>query len=539
MAISRDDSGSTFDALRSCESVNAMLNRDGVLLIPLPAPADYITPDVVTCGMGPCHQGARSWHSGSRRGTVRPARTATSATCPTRRSTSRRARAGGGRPLGRRHDDGVETQPNEPSATVRPPRRRSIRAARSTPTPSAPTSRSFRHVHAGRSSTSTRATARSLAVIEAMDTYYPSTTRTSIAASTRSASVRPLPTRLPAPGRPLHQRALGARDRLRPQRDEATNLALELGRRNIGRGDAIVLTRDGTPRELRPLAALVQEKDADLEFIPITDDGCCASTCSMCSCASSRSSSPSLTSRTRWARSTRSASRRPGSCRRALCSWTRPAVPHSPSTCRSSAPTSTSSPGQMLGRRARRALAHASCSSDPPFLGARDDREVHSGARMERGALEVRAGTPDIRRDRSAPPEYLMALAWIAPASTSASSSPTRSRCYARDPASSCTPDDPTAQRVIPFNLPRVIHTTSPRCSTAPVCCGSHHCTMRSTSGSTWRTVARPSRLLDPARHRRSCGLKEVVGSSEVSRGACVVGPVGPPRATRRASPRG
>ncbi|HEY8437811.1 MAG TPA: cysteine desulfurase [Candidatus Limnocylindrales bacterium] len=55
---------------------------------------------------------------------------------------------------------------------------------------------------------------------------------------------------------------------------EAINLvAYSWGRRNIGRGDAIVLTEMEHHANLVPWQLLVQEKDADLEFIPITDDG--------------------------------------------------------------------------------------------------------------------------------------------------------------------------------------------------------------------------------------------------------------------------
>src|SRR5689334_24253417 len=55
---------------------------------------------------------------------------------------------------------------------------------------------------------------------------------------------------------------------------EAINLvAYSWGRRNIARGDAIVLTEMEHHANLVPWQLLVQEKDADLEFIPITDDG--------------------------------------------------------------------------------------------------------------------------------------------------------------------------------------------------------------------------------------------------------------------------
>jgi cysteine desulfurase/selenocysteine lyase len=55
---------------------------------------------------------------------------------------------------------------------------------------------------------------------------------------------------------------------------ESINLvAYAWGRRNIGRGDAIVLTEMEHHANLVPWQLLAQEKDGDLEFIPITDDG--------------------------------------------------------------------------------------------------------------------------------------------------------------------------------------------------------------------------------------------------------------------------
>ena len=55
---------------------------------------------------------------------------------------------------------------------------------------------------------------------------------------------------------------------------EAINLvAYSWGRPNIGRGDAIVLTEMEHHANLVPWQLLAQEKDGDLEFIPITDDG--------------------------------------------------------------------------------------------------------------------------------------------------------------------------------------------------------------------------------------------------------------------------
>src|SRR5580765_264161 len=55
---------------------------------------------------------------------------------------------------------------------------------------------------------------------------------------------------------------------------EAINLvSYSWGRRNINRGDAIVLTEMEHHANLVPWQILVQEKDGDLEFIPISDDG--------------------------------------------------------------------------------------------------------------------------------------------------------------------------------------------------------------------------------------------------------------------------
>jgi cysteine desulfurase / selenocysteine lyase len=55
---------------------------------------------------------------------------------------------------------------------------------------------------------------------------------------------------------------------------EAVNLvAYSWGRRNLGPGDAIVLTEMEHHANLVPWQILAQEVDGDLEFIPITDDG--------------------------------------------------------------------------------------------------------------------------------------------------------------------------------------------------------------------------------------------------------------------------
>ncbi len=55
---------------------------------------------------------------------------------------------------------------------------------------------------------------------------------------------------------------------------EAINLvSYSWGRRNVGRGDQIILTEMEHHANLVPWQLLVQEVDGDLEFIPITDDG--------------------------------------------------------------------------------------------------------------------------------------------------------------------------------------------------------------------------------------------------------------------------
>jgi cysteine desulfurase/selenocysteine lyase len=55
---------------------------------------------------------------------------------------------------------------------------------------------------------------------------------------------------------------------------EAINLvAYSWARHNIGRGDSILLTEMEHHANLVPWQLVVQEKDGDLEFVPITDDG--------------------------------------------------------------------------------------------------------------------------------------------------------------------------------------------------------------------------------------------------------------------------
>ena len=101
------------------------------------------------------------------------------------------------------------------------------------------------------------------------------TTRTSTAASTRWPSVRPPPTR----ARGSRSRGcIGAQDPheiiwTRNATESINLVAYAWGRKHIARGDVIVLTEMEHHANLVPWQILAQEKDADLEFIPITDDG--------------------------------------------------------------------------------------------------------------------------------------------------------------------------------------------------------------------------------------------------------------------------
>ena len=76
-------------------------------------------------------------------------------------------------------------------------------------------------------------------------------------------------------GRDADRRPGPARDRVRPQRDrgDQPRRLLRGAGKHIARGDVIVLTEMEHHANLVPWQILAQEKDADLEFIPITDDG--------------------------------------------------------------------------------------------------------------------------------------------------------------------------------------------------------------------------------------------------------------------------
>jgi cysteine desulfurase/selenocysteine lyase len=114
-----------------------------------------------------------------------------------------------------------------------------------------------------------------LAVIEAMDTYYreynANVHRGIYEIGERATAAYEAARRSAA-------RFINAPDRhevvFTRNATEAINLvAYSWGRRNIAAGDVIVLTEMEHHANLVPWQLLVQEKDGDLEFIPITDDG--------------------------------------------------------------------------------------------------------------------------------------------------------------------------------------------------------------------------------------------------------------------------
>jgi cysteine desulfurase/selenocysteine lyase len=114
-----------------------------------------------------------------------------------------------------------------------------------------------------------------LAVIEAMDTYY----REYNANVHRGIySIGERATRAYEAARAAAARFINAPDAHEVifvrNATEAINLvAYSWGRRNIGQGDAIILTEMEHHANLVPWQLLAQEVDGDLEFIPITDDG--------------------------------------------------------------------------------------------------------------------------------------------------------------------------------------------------------------------------------------------------------------------------
>ena len=275
--LDETDSGLDIDALRIvAEGVNAMLNPDmGVLLIThYQRLLNYITPDfvhvlaagrIVTSGGKDLALRLEEEGYGP---ILREAGLETDVPDDAL-TVPQEPEAGRGRPMTtvtrpgsdtRGPDGGPVARPLDPRAPARPTSRSSTRRSTgtrwSTSTPRRP--------RRSRWSCSRRWTPTTA-----------STTRTSTAGSTRSARRRPRRTRRPARA---SARLIGAPDAheivFTRNATEAINLvAYSWGRRNIGRGDVIVLTEMEHHANLVPWQLLAQEKDADLEFIPITDDG--------------------------------------------------------------------------------------------------------------------------------------------------------------------------------------------------------------------------------------------------------------------------
>ena len=282
--LDETDSGLDIDALRIvAEGVNAMLNPDlGVLLIThYQRLLNYITPDLVHVlaqgrivksggkdlalrledeGYGPILREAGLAPGRPRRGAARPegpgpgrAPSASPWRPPASRATDRpMADRGRPQPASRRIRPARRSARDFPildQADQRPPLVY-LDSASSSP-------EAARRHRGGRRRTTA------------------STTPTSTAGSTRSARRRRRRTRRPAP---RSARFINAPDShevvFTRNATEAINLvAYSWGRRNIARGDAIVLTEMEHHANLVPWQLLVQEKDGDLEFIPITDDG--------------------------------------------------------------------------------------------------------------------------------------------------------------------------------------------------------------------------------------------------------------------------
>ena len=277
--LDETDSGLDIDALRIvAEGVNAMLNPNlGVLLIThYQRLLNYITPDRVHVlaqgrivksggkdlalrledeGYGPILREAGLAPDVPDEALLVPEGTG-----------GRRARAGGGRPLGGRkrpmaiEADAPASAAFDPHVVRRdfPILEQVINGHKLVYLDSASSSQKPRAVHrSGRHATTA------------------STTRTSTAGSTRSARRRPRST---SDARAKVARFINAPDSheivFTRNATEAINLvAYSWGRRNINRGDAIVLTEMEHHANLVPWQILVQERDGDLEFIPITDDG--------------------------------------------------------------------------------------------------------------------------------------------------------------------------------------------------------------------------------------------------------------------------
>ena len=100
------------------------------------------------------------------------------------------------------------------------------------------------------------------------------TTRTSTAASTRSRSRRPSSSRAPASGSRPGSASTTQETVFTKNATEAINLvAYAWGRRNVGAGDAIVLTQLEHHSNIVPWQLLCQEAGAELRYLEVGDEG--------------------------------------------------------------------------------------------------------------------------------------------------------------------------------------------------------------------------------------------------------------------------
>ena len=297
---------------------------------------------------------------------------------------------------------------------------------------------------------------------------------------------------------------------------EAINLvAYSWGRRNIDRGDAIVLTEMEHHANLVPWQLLVQERDGDLEFIPITDDGILR----LDVFEVLLRLKPKLVAFTHVSNTlgtinpVREMVEMAHAAGALVLVDGAQAVPHVPVDVQAlGADFYAFSGHKMLAPMgsgalwARRELLEAM----PPFLsGGEMIREVHlrrsdfndipGSSRRARRPSPTRSGW-------ASPPSTWRRSGWTPSATTSATSSPTRSRrSRARSPTSRCTARwTPTcAAASSRSTCPGSTRTTSPRSWTATGSRSGPATTARcrSTSGWTWRPrPARPSTSTRPAR---------------------------------------
>ena len=517
--LDETDSGLDIDALRIvAEGVNAMLNPNlGVLLIThYQRLLNYITPDFVHVlaqgrivksggkdlalrledeGYGPILREAGLSPDVPDEALLRARRVADAG----------ELEAGGGRPLGGR-DRWPSTIRSDGHAGRRA---RPVRSG----TSSAATSRSStRRSTATRSSTSTRRrrSQKPQVVIDAMDTYY----REYNANVHRGIyTIGEQATAAYEKARAQVARFINAPDSheivFTRNATEAINLvAYSWGRRNIGRGDAIVLTEMEHHANLVPWQLLVQEKDGDLEFIPITDDGILR----LDVFEVLLRLKPKLVAFTHVSNTlgTINPVREMTEMAHAAGALVLSTAPRPCRTCRSTSRSSAADFYAFSGHKmlapmgsgalwARRELLEAM----PPFLsGGEMIREVHlRRSRLQRDPLEVRGGHAGRRRrDRAGRGGRLPGgrSAWTPSASTSASSS-----TYALEVAPARGPRDralrpdgsgPCAAASSRSTCRASTRTTSPRCSTAPASPSGPATTARCRSTSGWTSRPRPGR---------------------------------------------